>query len=137
MNYVKSSQNSSKFYLLSFFFGLSALLLSACGGSSSSNTNNIAASTPQSEQSNSTIKVSWEAPTFNENGSELTNLSGFKIYYGQSAHILDKVIIINDPQQTFIKIDALPAERLYFFSITAFNDSGFESQPTNLLQIQQ
>ncbi|WP_028862303.1 fibronectin type III domain-containing protein [Psychromonas aquimarina] len=145
MNYLKLSQTSSRFYLPPFFFGLSALLLSACGGgggggSSSiavSDTNNTEASTAQTEQiSSSTVKISWEAPTFNENGSELTNLSGFKVYYGQSAQKLDKLIIINDPQQTFIKIDTLSADRLYFFSITAFNDSGFESRHTNIVQIQ-
>ncbi|WP_019613732.1 fibronectin type III domain-containing protein [Psychromonas ossibalaenae] len=138
MNYSKSSQTSSKFYILTFF-GLSALLLSACGGSSSelsasdANADNI---TAQTGQSGSTVKISWEAPVFNENGSELTNLSGFKIYYGQSAQQLDNMIIINDPQQTFIEIDTLSADRLYYFSITAFNDLGFESQHTNPLQFQ-
>jgi len=101
-----------------------------------SNSDTVVITILASDTSSSTVRISWKAPAFNENGSELTNLSGFKIYYGQSADKLDKEVIIHDPKLTFFKIDRLSTDALYYFSMTAFNDFGFESQHSDIVQIQ-
>lgn len=89
-----------------------------------------------SDSSLTAVNISWQAPLLNEDSSQLTDLSGFKIYYGESADDLDKVVTVNDPLQISCEIDGLSANRAYFFTVTAFNDSGLESQHSQMVEIQ-
>lgn len=89
-----------------------------------------------SESRLTTVNISWMPPSLNEDSSQLIDLSGFKIYYGESSDNLDKVVTVSDPLQSSRKIEGLSANRVYFFAVTAFNDSGFESQYSQMVQIQ-
>jgi hypothetical protein len=70
--------------------------------------------------------LSWTPPTRNTDGSSLTNLSGYRIYYGTSASSLTRTITINSPGlSTYVVNDLAPAT--YYFALTAVNSSGAES----------
>jgi hypothetical protein len=70
--------------------------------------------------------VSWTAPTQNDDGTPLTDLTGYKIYYGTSSRNYSNEIPINNPGITTYVIDNL-TPGTYFISATAVNSSDVES----------
>jgi len=90
-----------------------------------------ATDSPQSVGSSSAT-LSWEAPTSNTNGSPLTDLAGYRIYYGISATDLSRTVDITSiGMQTYV-IDDLSAGTWYFV-ITAVTSGGAESTPSNIV----
>lgn len=71
--------------------------------------------------------LSWMPPTENSDGSTLTDLAGYRIYFGRSANALDQVVAINNPGLTSYLIENLSPARWYF-SMTTLNSHGVESQ---------
>lgn len=123
--------------------------LAACGGGggSSATTSSSGASAPLSssdasppESSSSSAAtssigaatLSWAAPDENTDGSALTNLAGYRIYYGTSADALDQVIDIPSVGITTYVVDDLAAGT-YYFSIRAYNAVGAESSLSNIV----
>ena len=80
---------------------------------------------PTPVANNATIQ--WNAPTTNEDGSTLTNLAGFKVYYGRAANTLDQVIQIASPSTTSQVIQNLTTGTWYF-AVSTLNAAGIESQ---------
>lgn len=76
--------------------------------------------------------MSWAAPDENTDGSALTNLAGYRIYYGTSADALDQVIDIPGVGITTYVVDDLAAGT-YYFSIRAYNAAGTESALSNIV----
>ncbi len=74
--------------------------------------------------------LSWIPPTQNEDGSQLMDLAGYKIYYGTSAGNYANEITINNPGITTYIVDNLSPNTWYFVS-TSFNASGVESVFSN------
>jgi hypothetical protein len=77
--------------------------------------------------------LSWTAPTENTDGTPLTDLAGYKIYWRQStveAYTDAKSITINDPAVLNYGIlsMSLPSDGYYSTVITAFNALGNESE---------
>lgn len=70
--------------------------------------------------------LSWLPPTENEDGSALTNLAGYRIYYGTSAGALTTVITVSNPGVTRYVIENL-SSGTWYFGIRAFTSSGAES----------
>jgi hypothetical protein len=73
-----------------------------CGSGSGSGTSGINSSVISPSTSNS-VTLSWIAPTTNEDGTPLTDLAGYKIYYPD----------------------------MYYFTIVAYDTSGNESNYSN------
>ena len=73
-----------------------------------------------------TALMSWTSPTDNTDNSTLTDLAGFKIYYGTFPGEYDKTITINNPGLSSYLVENL-ASSDWFFVMTAFNKSGIES----------
>jgi len=72
------------------------------------------------------ISLAWTAPTENEDGSTLTDLAGYHIYYGrESGNYTDEIEIDNPSISSVVIGDLTPAT--YFISATAFNADGTES----------
>jgi len=65
-------------------------------------------------------------PTENTDNSVLTDLAGYKIYYGTSPGNYSTPIIINGPGLSSFLVENLPISDWYFV-MTAFNSSGIES----------
>jgi hypothetical protein len=75
--------------------------------------------------------LSWNAPTQNADGSALTSLAGYRIYYGTSASSLTKTISVATPGITTYVISGL-SPGTYYFAITAYNSSNAESSRSNV-----
>jgi hypothetical protein len=76
--------------------------------------------------------LSWKAPTSNSNGAPLTNLAGFRIYYGTSATALTHSITINTiGVTTDVVTDLSPGT--YYFALMAVNTAGVESKLSNVV----
>ena len=75
---------------------------------------------------NGTALLSWLPPTENTDNSVLTDLAGYKIYYGTSPGIYSTPIIINNPGLSSFLVENLAISDWYFV-MTAFNSSGIES----------
>lgn len=72
------------------------------------------------------VTLSWQPPLENTDGSSLTDLVGYKIYYGPSSRRYDHEIRISNAGITTYVVDNLPADT-YYFAATAVNSSGMES----------
>jgi hypothetical protein len=117
----------------SVWAGLSVLLLAACGGGEpvtevvqppNSPVQAPPPSTPTPVTGNATL--SWIPPTQNEDGSALTNLAGYRIYYGTSASNLNQTINLTNPGLTRYVVENLSGGTWYF-GIRAYSSNGAES----------
>lgn len=75
------------------------------------------------------VELAWTPPTTNEDGSPLTDLSGYVIRYGRSAGSLDQRITLNNAGLSAYVIPDL-VEGTWYFSLSSVNSNGVESQPT-------
>jgi hypothetical protein len=75
------------------------------------------------------ISLSWSPPTTNADGTAITDLAGFRIYYGRSADSLDEIVVINNPGTSRYVIENL-SPATWFFCMTSFNAHGLESART-------
>jgi hypothetical protein len=119
-------------------------LLQACGGSGSNALSTSDASTPPASTGttppvgNSTpsttgsATLSWSPPATREDGSALTDLSGFKVYYGTSPDNLSSTVTLNGAGLTSYEIDNLSAGT-YYFVVTAIDSSGAESPSSTMV----
>lgn len=101
--------------------------------SSSSSTSTAASnavppsSAPSANSTQGSITVDWVAPTENTNGSDLTNLSGFKVYVGTAPGQYTQSITVSSPSVLSQLITALTVGQTYFFAVTAVSSAGVES----------
>ncbi len=70
--------------------------------------------------------LSWTPPTTNTDGSPLTNLAGYKVYWGTSQGNYPNSATLNNPGLTSYVVGNL-APGTYFFVATALNSVGVES----------
>jgi hypothetical protein len=75
--------------------------------------------------------LNWTAPTTNSNGSALTDLAGYHIYYGTNASSLSTEIDIGNPSTLTYTVTNLSAGTWYF-AITAYTNTGLESPKSNV-----
>jgi hypothetical protein len=75
--------------------------------------------------------VSWEPPTQRTDGSALTDLAGYRVYYGKSSGSLTHVISIDKVGQTSQHIENLDAGTWYF-AVTAYCSKGLESPKSEI-----
>ncbi len=79
---------------------------------------------------NGVAKVSWIAPTQNADGSKVTDLAGYMIYYGTSPDNLDQSIEVKDPRATTYTVKKLKSGTTYYFSVVAFTAGGIRGGPS-------
>ncbi|MCU0977237.1 MAG: putative Ig domain-containing protein [Steroidobacteraceae bacterium] len=75
--------------------------------------------------------LSWAAPVQRTDGSPLTDLAGFRIYFGNSRNDLPYVIEIKDPGARSWVVEDL-TRGAWFFAATAFDRAGAESDRSNV-----
>ena len=73
----------------------------------------------------------WTAPTQNTDGSALTNLAGFRIYYGTSSTALTQIVQIANPSVSTYVVEGL-SPTTYYFAVRAYTSSGAESVNSNV-----
>lgn len=76
------------------------------------------------------ITVAWLAPEQNTDGSYISDLAGYRIYYGMESGRYDRTIEINNVGLTTYVIDDL-RPGTYFIAATAFNQSNVQSDYSN------
>jgi Fibronectin type III domain len=75
--------------------------------------------------------LSWEAPTTNTNGTALTDLAGYRIYYGSSPeHLSHSQKISTIGLQTYVIEDLEPGT--WYFAVMAVAANGAESKLSNV-----
>jgi hypothetical protein len=117
---------------------LAAAVVAGCGGGSSS-TDATAAATSSSPPPTTTpspsagsATLSWTAPTTDTNGQALTNLAGYRIYYGTSAGNLSQAIVLNSTgTQTYVIENLAPGT--WYFAIAAFSSAGTVSALSDIV----
>ena len=75
------------------------------------------------------IYLTWQAPTLNEDSTVLTDLAGYRVYYGEAPGDYSNVATIGT--ETFFNIEELPTGVRLYFVVTAFDTSGNESSFSN------
>jgi hypothetical protein len=76
------------------------------------------------------VTLSWQAPTRNEDGSTLTNLTGYEVHYGQSPGQYTLTLPLPSTALTSVTIEDLtPAT--WYFAVKAVNSAGVKSSFSN------
>ena len=78
-----------------------------------------------------TADVSWTPPTTNTDGSTLTDLAGYNIYYGTSPNALNQEVQVPTIGVTNYVISGLTSGTWYF-AVTAYSSAGTESSLSNV-----
>lgn len=96
------------------------VIISGCGGGSGGS-NTVSAGNSAMTGS---VTLDWDAPTTNSDGSSLTDLAGYKIYYGTSSR--NYTGSVNVGNYTGTEISSL-ASGTWCFAVTAYDNAGNES----------
>jgi hypothetical protein len=115
-------------FLLPFLF----LSCSACGGRSEKAAPSVVR--------DHTATLTWAAPTKKVDGTTLSNLAGYKIYYGQSSYSYTGTItlpissalckITGGINECTYTVEGL-SSGVYYFAVTAYDTAGNESDYSN------
>ena len=122
---------------LFFVFLISVMTLSACSQfktSGSSNNGSQGGPAGPVTSCGSTATLTWTPPTTRTDGSALTNLAGFNIYYGNSPTGLANELNVPSAGLSTYVISNLPAGN-YFFAMTAYDSDALESDKTNTVEL--
>jgi Fibronectin type III domain len=82
--------------------------------------------------SNAVAELQWIPPTDNTDGSVLTDLAGYKIYYGTSAIALTQTVTITNPGLTVYTVGNL-SPGTWYFVMTSHSTAGVESVLSGVL----
>ncbi|MEW6681774.1 MAG: fibronectin type III domain-containing protein [Nitrospirota bacterium] len=117
--------------LLGLISVLSVLLTApGCGGGGGSTGSPPANPIPAGVGS---ATLSWEKPATNQDGTPLTDLAGYQIYYSQTTPVTtadSQLISVLNPNQISYVVAGL-APGTYHFAVTAVNLQGSESPMSN------
>jgi len=93
-----------------------------------------ASSTPgqSNNTSTGTTTLDWMPPTENTDGSVLSNLAGYTVYYGTSPSNLTQSVKITNPGLTAYTMSNLPTGTWYF-AVTSYSSTGIESARSGIV----
>ena len=80
---------------------------------------------------NGTATISWIPPTQNTDGSSLTDLAGYRVYYGTSPSNLNQVVELSNPGLTSYMVENL-SPSTWYFSMRSFSTDGTESEASGV-----
>lgn len=75
---------------------------------------------------NKTADVTWSAPTTNTDGSALTDLAGYQIYYGTSPGALTQSINVPNATAVDYVVQGL-TQGTWYFAVAAYTNTGLQS----------
>jgi hypothetical protein len=78
------------------------------------------------------VTLSWTAPTQNTDGSALTDLAGYRIYYGTNSAALTQMVQVSNVGMASYVIENL-SPSTYYFTVRAYTSGGAESSNSNLV----
>jgi hypothetical protein len=71
-----------------------------------------------------TATLAWSAPTTNVDGTQLTTLAGYKVYYGTTPGVYTSIVVGN---VSSYQVVGLTNGQTYYFTVTAYDTQGIES----------
>jgi len=98
----------------------------------STNTSAIVTINGDAAATTGTATLSWTAPTLDTNGSPLTNLAGYNLYYGKTSTTMTNIIAVNNPASGSYIIRNL-APGTWYFAVVAYNTQAVESPISNVV----
>ena len=78
-----------------------------------------------------TATLNWSPVTTNIDGSQLTELAGYRVHYGTASGNYTTTVDIADPTAANAVISNLQANTTYYFVVTAYDTSGNQSEFSN------
>jgi hypothetical protein len=78
------------------------------------------------ETAKGSVSLTWEPPTFNTDDTALTNLAGYRIYYGNHADALTQTIHVTNAGATDYVVGNL-SPGTWYFAISALSSANTES----------
>jgi Putative Ig domain len=81
--------------------------------------------------SNGSATLTWTPPLANTDGSALTNLAGYRIYYGTATNSLNQSVQVANVGISSFTVSNLTSGTWYF-GVTAYTTSGLESSLSNV-----
>jgi fibronectin type III domain protein len=91
----------------------------------------IVVKAPAAAPTTGSATLSWTAPTENIDGTPITGLAGYHVYYGTSANALTTTITVADATETSYVVGGL-APGTYYFAVVAYNSAGVDSPESNV-----
>ena len=107
----------------------SGIVITVSDGAATASLPGFTLTVQQLQTGSATIR--WTPPTTNSDNSPLTNLAGYRIYYGTSSGNLTQVLNLPNPGITSGVVDNLSAGTWYF-AVTSYNSSNVESARSNV-----
>ena len=107
------------------------IVITASDGQSTATLPAFTITVAEANSSGTSADVSWMPPTTNTNGSTLTNLAGYYIYYGTSAASLTQKVQVTNIGLTNYVISGLTAGTWYF-AVAAYTTGGTQSSLSNV-----
>ena len=78
------------------------------------------------QMANGSATLQWVAPTENTNGTALTNLAGYRVYYGTSATAMTQTVQITNPDIVTYEVSNL-SPGTWYFSARSYTSANVES----------
>ena len=110
----------------------SNIVISVSDGLTSASLPAFSITVAQAASGSGNADVSWTPPTTATDGSVLTDLAGYNIYYGTSATALTQKVQITNIGVTDYIFSGLTSGTWYF-AVTAYTSTGAESAPSNVV----
>ena len=79
---------------------------------------------------NGVATLDWTPPTENSDGTILTNLAGYTVYYGTSPNDLSQSVKVSNPGLASYTVTDL-ASGTWYFAVTSYSADGVESTRTS------
>ena len=84
---------------------------------------------------NGVATLDWMPPTANNDGSALTNLAGYTVYYGTNRSDLSQSVKVSNPGLASYTVTGLTSGTWYF-AVTSYSADGIESTRTATVSTQ-
>jgi hypothetical protein len=81
--------------------------------------------------STGSITVSWVPPTQNTNGTPVTGLSGFRVYYGTASRQYAQSVLVSSPSLRSVVVEGLSPGTTWYFGVKSVTNTGVESDYSN------
>jgi hypothetical protein len=106
-----------------------AATIPASSTSTSSTVGTVARTTTPVKTVNGVATLDWLPPTENSDGSVLTNLAGYTVYYGTSPDNLSQTVKVTNAGLTAYAVTGLTSG-MWYFAVTSYSADGIESSRT-------
>lgn len=82
--------------------------------------------------SSGTVTLDWTPPTQNSDGTTLTNLAGYTVYYGTSPDHLTQSVKLTNAGLSAYTVSNLTSG-VWYFAVTSYSSAGVESSRSGVV----